>query len=129
MGRRVIPNLYITLHENASFDSIQDNFAVQEVLFANVILGIKEATRYKHKEATIVELNSSGNYITLPRENWKSSLEKAQDYFVKLEKYEICASVQKLIESINSYGSTRVYRKTSRANKPNYRNKEYSKTS
>jgi hypothetical protein len=129
MAKRIIPNLYIAIQEGTDFSAIQNNSQIQEILFNSIVDGIKEAAKTNRKEATIIELNSSGNYIAINRNDWKPSLEKAQEYFTNLEQYEVCAAIQKIIESINSYGSKRVYRKTSRANKSNNRNSKYLKTS
>jgi hypothetical protein len=129
MSRRVIPNLYIAVQEGSEFESIQDNHTVRDIIFNSIILGVGEAIKYKRKEATIVELNSSGNYVTLPREIWKQSLENAKEHFVKLEEYETCVDIQELIESIESYGSKRLYRKTPRADKSDNRGKKHLKTS
>ena len=129
MAKRVIPNLYIAVQEGTDFSAIQGNSQIQEILFNSVVEGIKVAAKTNKREATIIELNSSGNYISITRENWKLSLEKAQTYFANLEQYEVCMDIQKIIESINSYGSKRVYRKTTRANKSNNRNPKYAKAS
>jgi len=127
MARRVIPNLYIKVQEGTDFSVIQDNSQIQEILFNSIVIGIKEASKTNRKEATLIELNSSGNYISINQENWKPSLEKAQTYFANLEQYEICADIQKIIESLSSYGRKRVYSKTSRSNKSNNRSKKYAK--
>lgn len=108
MSKRILPNLYITINKGFGFDTIQNNSTIQKVVYRNVVLGIQEATRKKHKNAVIVELNSSGKCVTLPRESWKKSLEKAQGYFVALEDYETCVGIKKLIESIDSYESERI---------------------
>ncbi len=129
MEKRIVPNLYIAIQDGAKFEAIQENAQIQDIIFTNIISGIEHATKHNRKEATIVELNSTGNYISIPQSNWKQSLETAQQYFIKQEKYETCATIQKIIESINSYGSKSVHRKTSRANKPNNRNRKYTKTS
>ena len=129
MSKRKIPNLYITIQEGIDFAAIQENVQIKDILYNSVVEGIKSAAKTNKSEATIIELNSTGNYISLDRTGWKQSLEKAQTYFMDLEQYEMCADIQKLLESLNSYGSKRVYRKTSRTDKPNNRGSKYSKTS
>lgn len=129
MSKRSIPNLYITVKDGVNFEMIQENTQVKEIIYNNVISGIRDAIKTNKLEATIVELNSTGNYIILSQNNWQKSLEQAQIYFLELEEYETCATIQKLIESINSYGTERLYRKTSRTNKSNNRSAKYSKTS
>ena len=129
MSKRKIPNLYITIQEGIDFAAIQENVQIKDILYNSVVEGIKSAAKTNKSEATIIELNSTGNYISLDRTDWKQSLEKAQIYFMDLEQYEMCADIQKLIESLNSYGSKRIHRKTSRADKSNNRGSKYSKTS
>lgn len=127
--KRIIPNLCVHFVEGTDLSVIRENEHVQDIVLGSVVLGIKEAVRLQRQEATIVELNSSGNYVSISRENWKQSLETAQQYYVKLEEYEICADIQKLIESLSSYGSKRSYKSSSRTNQPNNRGRKPSKTS
>jgi hypothetical protein len=127
--KRIIPNICVHFVEGADLSVLQENEHVQDIVLGSVVLGIKEAVKLRKKEATIVELNSSGNYVSISKENWKQSLETAQQYYVKLEEYEICADIQKLIESLISYGSTRSYRKTPKTNRPNNRSRKSLKTS
>lgn len=118
MAKRSIPNLHISVQDESNYEVVQKNSIVQAMVFKNLILGITEASKTNRKDAVVLELNSSGYYIQVPRESWKVSLESAQQYYTKLEEYETCAVIQKLIESINSYGIQRSPRKTSRTNQP-----------
>jgi hypothetical protein len=116
MARRKIPNLTVRLGVGANLETLHENPQVKELIYINLFLGIKDANDSNKNEATIVELHSSGNYVQIHRNNWKESLEKAQTYYANLEKYEVCGEIQKLIESINSYGTERLYRTSSRTN-------------
>lgn len=129
MPKRKIPNLYITVQEGIDFTAIQENIQIKSIIYNSVVEGIKSAAKTNKSEATIIELNSTGNYLTLDKKDWKQSLTNAQQYFIQAESYEMCADIQKLIDSLDSYGSKRLYRKTSRADKPNNRGSKYSKTS
>ena len=121
MARRKIPNLNVRLGFGADINTLHKNPQVQELIYNNLILGIKDANASNKNEATIVELHSSGNFVQIHKNDWKSSLEKAQQYYSNLEKYEICSEIQKLIESINSYGTERSHRTPSRTNQPDNR--------
>ena len=116
MARRKIPNLNVRLGFGANINTLHENPQVQELIYNNLVSGIKDANASKKNEATIVELHSSGNYIQIHRNDWIKSLEKAQRYYSNLEQYETCSDIQKLIESINSYGSERSYNTPSRTN-------------
>lgn len=121
MARRKIPNLSVRLEFGADINLLHKNPQVQELIYDNLILGIKDANASNKNEATIVELHSSGNYVQVSRNDWKTSLEKAQQYYSNLEQYEKCSEIQKLIESINSYGIKRPHRTSSRTNQPDNR--------
>jgi hypothetical protein len=127
--KRVIPNICVHFVEGADLSIIRENEHIQDIILGSVVLGIKEAVKLRRQEATIVELNSSGNYVSISREKWKQSLENAQQYYIRLEEYEICADIQKLIESLNSYGSKRSYKSTPRTDRPNNRSRKSLKTS
>jgi hypothetical protein len=129
MAKRIVPNLYIAVQDESEIETLSDNQYIKDILFNSVILGIEEAVKGRKKEATVIELNSSGNYISIPKNKWEESLTNAEQYFIKLEEYETCADIQKLKESIKSYGSQRVSRKTTTPNRPNNRNRKYLKAS
>jgi hypothetical protein len=121
MKRRQVPNLYFTINSSEpefNFDIIQHDEKIQFLILSNVVFGIEEAIKLKKEEATIVELNSSGNYVSLHKENWKTSLESAERWFLKFEDYESCAKIKNIIDNIDSYGQQRrLHRKTSRSDK------------
>jgi hypothetical protein len=119
MDRKNIPNLSIIVNQESDFNKIPDNPQIQNMIFMNLILGIKEAQRARKKTADIVELNLTGNILSLSKENWKTALEAAESYYVGQEKYETCIVIQEIIKSIESYGSTRSYRKVTKTNKLN----------
>ena len=129
MAKRIVPNLYVVAQDESEIESLSGNQYIIDIVFNSVILGIEEAVKGKKKEATIIELNSSGNYISIPRDKWEESLTNAERHFIKLEEYETCADIQKLKESIRSYGSQRVPRKTTTTNRSNNRDRKYIKAS
>jgi hypothetical protein len=121
MARKKIPNLNVRLEFGADINLLHKNPQIKELIYANLVLGIKEANNSNRNEATIVELHSSGNYVQIDRNSWKPSLETAINYFLSIEAYEKCNEIQKLIESIDSYGTQRIRRTSSRTNKSNNR--------
>ena len=100
MARRKIPNLNVRLGFGANINTLHENPQVQELIYNNLVSGIKDANASKKNEATIVELHSSGNYVQIHRNDWVKSLEKAQRYYSNLEQYETCSDIQKLIELV-----------------------------
>lgn len=128
MAKRVVPNLYIASNDEEELDTLQSNPYLKDVIFNCIIVGIEDAIKNKKKEALLIELNSSGNYVSLSQDKWEASLNSAEKYFIGLEEYETCIDIQKLKESIKSYGAQRVSRKTTTSNRSNNRNRKQSKT-
>ena len=124
---RPIPNLCIPLQDGGGYDSIVDDPNVKDIIFSCIISGVKEAVQHKQKEAAILELNSSGMYISLDKDKWEPALNKTIEYFTSLEDYDTCIEVQELLKLINSYGPKRLNKKTPRTNKSTNRSSKQSK--
>jgi hypothetical protein len=127
--RKTIPNLTITVNCESDIEQVSSNLQIQDMVFRNLILGIREAQQKRRKTADIIELNLSGNLVSVPQENWKTSLESAEKYFVRQEKYEICSAIQQLINSLDSYGTRRSYKTTPKSDRSDIGNEEHFKTS
>ena len=73
-------------HEDAVYDRILE--AVGEGLFLEL------------DEIRLFELNGTDVYLTSDKENWRSGIEKAIDYFVKIEQYEKCIVGKQLLNKL-----------------------------
>lgn len=55
----------------------------------------------KHNILCQFEDNNGGKYdISLEKENWKKSLNKAHTYFVEIEEYETCKIIKEILEKL-----------------------------
>lgn len=73
-------------HEDAVYDRILE--AVGEGIFLDL------------DEIRLFELNGTDVYLTSDRETWKGGVEKAIDYFVKVEQYEKCIIGKQLLNKL-----------------------------
>jgi hypothetical protein len=98
MAKRVIPNLQFNIvgEGTADYSAISQNEIVQDIVYSNTFWGIKEAVKKRLKHAKIVEVNSSGHYLTVEQENFKEALDNTIMYYEKQEDYETCAEIVKL---------------------------------
>lgn len=124
---RPIPNLCIPIQNKGEFVSIIDDPTIKDIIFSCIISGVKEAIQHKQKEATILEINSSGMYVSLDKDKWEPALNKTLEYFTSLEDYNTCIEIQELIKLTNSYGPKRPNTKTPRTNKSTNRSSKQSK--
>ena len=65
-------------------------------LVTNIASGIKEEL----ESVNIAEIKNYDVIISVPKDEWKSGLENAMEYYIKTEEYEVCLKIKKLIEKI-----------------------------
>lgn len=77
----------------------------KEQMYTTIWKSIDEAHAMGRREAYVAEiyLEEESVYIDMTSEKheWKGSLSLALDYFSSEEKYEICAEIKALIDSID----------------------------
>ena len=65
-------------------------------LVTNIASGIKEELESVNR----AEIKNHDVIISVPKDEWKSGLKNAMEYYIKTEEYEVCSKIQKLIEKI-----------------------------
>jgi len=98
MTKRQIPNLQFNINGDGEpdYSVIGKNEIVQDIVYSQTVWGIREAIKRKSKHAKIVEINSTGNYLTVDKQDFESALNKSILYYEKFEDYETCAEIIKL---------------------------------
>jgi len=98
MAKRQIPNLQFNINGEGEpdYSIIAENEIVRDLVYSQTVLGIREAINRKTKHAKIVEINSTGQYLTVEKQDFKSALENSIHYYEVLEDYEACAEIVKL---------------------------------
>ena len=98
MSKRIIPNLQFNINGDGEpdYSAIGENEIVQDIVYSQTVYGIREAIKRKAKYAKILEINSTGNYLTVDKQDFKSALDKSISYYEKFEDYETCAEIVKL---------------------------------
>ena len=65
-------------------------------LVTNIASGIKEEL----ESVNIAEIKNHDVIISVPKDEWKSGLKNAMEYYIKTEEYEICSKIKKLIKKL-----------------------------
>ena len=65
-------------------------------LVTNIASGIKEEL----ESVNIAEIKHHDVIISVPKDEWKSGLENAMEYYIKIEEYEQCSKIKKLIDKL-----------------------------
>ena len=98
MAKRIIPNLQFNIAQvgEPDFSVISKNEIVRDLVYSNTFEGIREAIKKRAKNAKVIEINSSGQYITIEQEDFKTALDNTLFYYEQKEDYETCAKIVEL---------------------------------
>ncbi len=98
MARRIIPNLQFNIAGNGEpdYSVISKNEDIKNIIYYSTFDGIKEAIKKRAKNAKICEINSSGQYLAIEREDFKAALDNTLHYYEQSEDYETCAAIVEL---------------------------------
>ena len=98
MAKRQIPNLQFNINGDGEpdYSVISENAVVRDIVYYQTVTGIRDAIKRKLKHAKIVEINSTGQYLTVEKQDFKSALDKSISYYEVFEDYETCAEIVKL---------------------------------
>lgn len=98
MAKRQIPNLQFNISGEGEpdYSIIAENEIIRDIVYSQTVLGIREAINRKAKHAKIVEINSTGQYLTVEKDDFEVALENSIQYYEIMEDYETCAEIVKL---------------------------------
>lgn len=103
--KKKTPNLILA---NYSLRGVLDtlfNTKVQEVLYIETFNSIKNAIQAKKRECVVCDIKQLESTITLPKQNWEPALKSILEYYIKIEDYDKCSQINKLIQELNGEGS------------------------
>ena len=91
-----IPSIPVLDEEDAEafFDDHED------AVYCRILEAVEEGLFLDLDEIRLFELNGTDVYLTSERENWRSGVEKAIDYFVRVEQYERCIIGRRLLSRL-----------------------------
>ena len=69
---------------------------MMKTLVSNIAKGIKEDL----ESVNIAEIKHTDIILSVPKNEWKGGLEKAIEYYIKTEEYEVCSKIQNLINKL-----------------------------
>jgi hypothetical protein len=102
--KKKTPNLILTDYSLRGVLDTLFNSNVQDVLFSNSLESIKKAILEKKRECVICDINQLEITITLSKPYWGSALKSILEYYVKVEDYNKCSQINKLIQELNGEG-------------------------
>jgi hypothetical protein len=98
--KRQIPVFRVNVQPGASYDQLHEIPEVKEVVIEEVIVAVREAIRRKKSSIELFEVANSDYYLELKKDQFKTSLETALEYFVEKEEYDRCIECRDLINKL-----------------------------
>ena len=74
--------------------------AKKPVMMRSLVTNIASGIKKELESVNIAEIKNHDVIISVPKDEWKSGLKNAMEYYIKTEEYEVCSKIQKLIEKI-----------------------------
>lgn len=98
--RRKIPVFRVNLPPGMSYSALTEIPEIVEIVLDETVVAIKEGITKNKKTIPLFEVANSEYYIELTKDKWKSSLEKAMQYYLGKEQYNKCAECRDLINKL-----------------------------
>lgn len=91
-----IPSIPV-LEEDEADEFFEDN---SDFVYERILQAVEEGIRSKRNAIRLFELNGTGVYITSEKEEWKSGVEQAMEYYVSVEDYAKCIVARQLLTKL-----------------------------
>ena len=98
--RRKIPILRIKVEMGADYSQINDIPEIKKIIIEETVYAIKHGIEKNKNSISLFEIYDTNYYIELSKTEWKSSLEKALEYFLENEEYDRCAEARDLLNKL-----------------------------
>ena len=74
--------------------------AKKPLMMKTLVANIAEGVEDNLESVNIAEIKHTDIILSVPKNEWKGGLEKAMEYYIKTEEYEVCSKIQNLINKL-----------------------------
>jgi|TARA_R110001583_G_scaffold77872_1_gene211660 hypothetical protein len=74
--------------------------AKKPIMMRSLVSNIANGIKNNLKSVNVAEIKHHDVIISVPKDEWKSGLENAIEYYIKTEEYEVCSKIKKLIKRL-----------------------------
>jgi hypothetical protein len=72
----------------------------KKLIYKSLIEGVSEAMEENRTKVRICEIKNQNVYVTVEKEDWKTSLDRALEFYISKEEYEECSKIKNLIDKL-----------------------------
>ena len=74
--------------------------AKKPIMMRSLVTNIANGIKNNLESVSVAEIKHHDVVISVPKNEWKSGLENAIEYYIKTEEYEVCSKIKKLIKRL-----------------------------
>ena len=74
--------------------------AKKPTMMRSLVSNIAEGIEGNLESVNVAEIKNHDVIISVPKSEWKPGLEKAMEYYIEKEEYEVCSKIKKLIKRL-----------------------------
>lgn len=98
--KRRVPIIRISLTKDADYDKICEVPEFKNVVMHELVIAVKDGIRKNKKTIELFEISDTKMCLNIEKEDWKSSLNQAMEYFSSMENYDKCVECRELIKQL-----------------------------
>ena len=74
--------------------------AKKPIMMRSLVSNIASGIKNNLESVNVAEIKHHDVIISVPKDEWKSGLENAIEYYIKTEEYEVCSKIKELIKRL-----------------------------
>jgi len=74
--------------------------AKKPIMMRSLVTSIANGIKNNLESVSVAEIKHHDVIISVPKNEWKSGLENAIEYYIKTEEYEVCSKIKQLIKRL-----------------------------
>ena len=80
--------------------SLKDATSKKPQVYKSLVEGVSEAIEENRTKVKVCEIQYQNVYVTVEKEDWKTSLDRALEFYINKEEYEECSKIKNLIDKL-----------------------------
>jgi len=72
----------------------------KKLIYKSLVEGVSEAIEENRTKVKVCEIQYQNVYVTVEKEDWKTSLDRALEFYINKEEYEECSKIKNLIDKL-----------------------------
>tara|TARA_R110001599_G_scaffold72998_1_gene202108 strand:+ start:649 stop:921 length:273 start_codon:yes stop_codon:yes gene_type:complete len=74
--------------------------AKKPIMMKSLVSNIEEGIEDNLESVNVAEIKNHDIILSVSKDEWKPGLEKAMEYYIEKEEYEVCSKIKKLIKRL-----------------------------